>query len=438
MNILIGISGGIAAYKIPMLIRLFKQKGHKVKVTVTANALEFVTRMTLQTLSGENVYMDMFSVYNEKSTEHISLVDWADVYIVAPATANIIAKAANGIADDCVSTTLLAFNKQIFFCPAMNKNMYYNAFVQKNIKALEESGVIIIDSEAGFLACGAQGKGRMAEVEDIAARIEDYFSKHCKDFRSQENNQIEEKINQIDCDNNQSDCGDSQFDYSNNKFLEQDFLSKRVLITAGPTREKIDAVRFISNNSSGKMGYALAKEFCQRGARVHMISGPVGKDVVFEDANLQITKVDSAQQMYLQANDLCEQADIIVCSAAVADYTPVEEIATKIKKKQQEMVLHLKPTQDILLSLGKKKQKNQILVGFALETDNEITNAKTKLQKKNLDLIVLNSLNDKGAGFEVDTNKVTLIDRRGNMNSLPLKSKKEVAKDIVDAIKNFV
>ncbi len=416
MNILIGISGGIAAYKIPMLVRLFKQKGHNVRCVVTKNALEFVTRMTLQTLSGGNVYMDMFSIYNEKSTEHISLVDWADVYIIAPATANIIAKAAMGIGDDCVSTTLLAFNKQVFYCPAMNKNMYYNPIVQRNMQILKDNGAIIIDSQSGFLACGVQGKGRMAQEEDIFSQVENYF-------KNSFNNQLDRE--------NKSLFNDDETSFSD------DFLSKKVLITAGPTREQIDAVRFISNNSSGKMGYAIAKEFCDRGAQVQIVSGPVGENVAFDNKNLKITKVLTAQQMYQQTNDLFDQADIIVCCAAVADYTPIETYSNKMKKKDEELVLHLKPTKDILLSLAEKKQSNQILVGFALESDNEIENAKEKLKKKNLDLIVLNSLKDRGAGFEVDTNKVTLIDKQGSITSLPLKSKKEVAKDIVDTIKRL-
>lgn len=390
-KVLVGISGGISAYKTPMLVRLLIKKDCDVRVVATDNALHFVSELTLQTLSSYPVYNDMFCRFTEKTTEHISLSDWADIVIVAPATANIIGKYANGIADDALSTTLLAFNKQVFFCPAMNCNMYNNFAVQDNISTLKRRGVQIIDSEQGELACGVVGKGRMAEVETIVEEIENYYK------------------------------------------TNDDFINRTITITAGPTRESIDKVRFISNASSGKMGYEIAKELLRRGAKVNLISG-VTNEKIEENNNLRLINVVNAQQMYEKTIEMFEKSDVGICCAAVADYTPIVQYDRKLKKQEQSLIIELKPTKDILLELGKKKKKNQVLVGFALETDNEIDNAKNKLQKKNLDFIVLNSLNDKGAGFECQTNKVTLIDNEGNVEPLPLKDKIDVAKDIVNKL----
>ncbi|MDY6381219.1 MAG: bifunctional phosphopantothenoylcysteine decarboxylase/phosphopantothenate--cysteine ligase CoaBC [Synergistales bacterium] len=388
-RILVGVSGGIAAYKIPMLVRLLTKERNEVKVVATDNALNFVSELTLQTLSKHKVYTDMFLPYEESTTEHISLSEWADVFVVAPATANIIGKYANGVADDALSTVLLAFEKKIFFAPAMNTAMYNNQAVQNNLKTLQSRGVELIEGEEGELACGSVGKGRMAEVEQIFESIDKYFSQ------------------------------------------AEDLRGKTFLVTAGPTVEQIDSVRYISNNSSGKMGYALAREILQRGGKVSLISGPVS-ETIEDNSNLNLVKVKSAEQMYEASMREFAKSDAAICSAAVADYTPKQVFSGKMKKKDQSLTIELEPTKDILKTLGQNKGK-KIVVGFALESNDEVANAKKKLSSKNLDFIVLNSLNDKGAGFEYTTNKVTLIDKDSCV-ALPLKTKQEVAKDIINKI----
>lgn len=389
-KILIGISGGIAAYKTPLLIRLLIKRGCQVKVVATHNALEFVTLTTLRTLSQHNVYYDMLSSEGEYSTEHISLTDWADCFIIAPATANIIGKYANGIADDALSTSLLAFNKEIFLAPAMNTKMYNNPIVQENISKLAIRSVKMISPTQGNLACGYDGDGRMEEPEEIANIIEAY--------------------------------------YSNNLPLK----NKTYLVTAGGTQEKIDAVRYIGNNSSGKMGYCIAEELASKGGKVILISGKT--HLKTSNPNIQLINIVSAQEMFDEAIKYFSQCNGAILCAAVADYKPTSASPNKIKKTSQELTITLTPTCDILATLGKEKKENQILVGFALETDNEVENAKNKLKKKNLDFIVLNSLNDKGAGFEVSTNKISIIDKEEKVENFELKSKEEVAKDIVNKL----
>lgn len=388
-NVVIAISGGIAAYKIPFLIRLFKKAGHEVKVVVTKNALNFVTEATLQTLSDNLVYSDMFAG-NKDMTEHISLADWADYYIVAPATANIIGKYANAIADDCVSTTLLAFDKDVFLAPAMNTKMYANEGVQNNLQILASRGVNIISPNCGELACGANGDGRMAEPEEIFAFV---------------NNHI-----------------------SNSKTL----IGKTICVTAGPTYEQIDPVRFIGNNSSGKMGFAIAESLATKGASVKLIAGPTHLNT--NSCNIERIDVKSAEQMYNATVKEFEKADAAILSAAVADYTPKNVFSQKVKKADNVLNIELQPTKDILAQLGRMKTDKQTLVGFALETNDEENNAKQKLSKKNLDFIVLNSLNDKNACFGFDTNKVTIIDSNGNMIRTSLKSKSEIAEDVVSKL----
>ncbi|MBO6117834.1 MAG: bifunctional phosphopantothenoylcysteine decarboxylase/phosphopantothenate--cysteine ligase CoaBC [Bacteroidales bacterium] len=394
-NVLIGISGGIAAYKAPFLIRLLVKKGCNVKVTATDNALKFVTPLTLQTLSGNTVYNRMFDLPSQMTTEHITLAQWADCFVIAPATADIIGKYASGIADDALSTVLLAFEKDVFVCPAMNSAMYFNKSVQRNLTLLQQDGVHIIDSDEGFLACGTTGKGRMAEPEEIVEKLEQFYG----------------------CNNDLND--------------------KTVTVTAGPTRESIDSVRFISNNSSGKMGLALAYSFIRCGAKVNLVAGPLSEKIT-PLKGLNVINTVSAEDMYKATVDVFDTSDITVCAAAVADYTPKEKHTGKLKKKEDNLLLNLVPTKDILAELGKRKKPSQILVGFALETDNELENAKLKLLKKNLDMILLNSLKDEGAGFEVDTNKVTAVKKSGEIISMPLKSKREVADDIVNLIKEFL
>lgn len=388
-NVVIAISGGIAAYKIPFLIRLFRKAGHEVKVVVTKNALNFVTEATLQTLSDNLVYSDMFAG-NKDMTEHISIADWADYYIVAPATANIIGKYANAIADDCISTTLLAFDKDVFLAPAMNTKMYANKGVQNNLQILASRGVNIISPNCGELACGANGDGRMAEPEEIFAFVNNHIAK--------------------------------------SKIL----AGKTICVTAGPTYEQIDPVRFIGNNSSGKMGFAIAESLAAKGALVKLIAGPTHLNT--KNCNIERIDVKSAEQMYNATVKEFEQADVAILSAAVADYTPKNVFSQKVKKADNVLNIELQPTKDILAQLGRMKTDKQTLVGFALETNDEENNAKQKLSKKNLDFIVLNSLNDKNACFGFDTNKVTIIDSNGNMTKTDLKSKSEIAEDVVSKL----
>lgn len=390
LRVVVAISGGIAAYKVPLLIRMLKKAGCEVKVVVTENALEFVTITTLQTLSQNPVYSEMFAEKKSDFTQHIALADWADVYIVAPATANVIGKYANGIADDCLTTTLLAFDKIVFFAPAMNTKMYHNKVVQDNIEKLKSLGVNIILPEKGELACGVVGDGRMAEPETIFATLESFVEQ------------------------------------------SQAYKGKKVCITAGPTYEQIDAVRFIGNYSSGRMGFELAKVFAEKGAAVSLITGPTQQTI--EHCNVKRFDVKNAAQMYDKTVECFENCDIAILSAAVADYTPKSTFDTKLKKKTDNLVVELVPTKDILAELGRRKKENQVLVGFALETDNELENAKEKLNRKNLDFIVLNSLKDAGAGFNVPTNKVTIIDAKGEIYNSELKSKYEIALDISEKI----
>ena len=388
-KILIGICGGIAAYKTLSLIRLFVKNGHEVKVIATQNALEFVTPLTIETLSNNALYVDMFPPSAQWDIQHISHAQWADGIVVAPATANMIGKFANGIADDALSTTLLASKKPVFVAPAMNCEMYSHAAVQKNIDTLKSRGVYIIEPKEGFLACHAQGKGRMEEPETIFEVVSHFF-----------NQEIMPK--------------------------------KRALVTAGPTYEPIDAVRFIGNRSSGLMGFCLAEALAAKGFEVDLITGPTF--LTTSNKNIHRVDVNTAEEMLHACQTHYKQADIIIMSAAVADYTPEEKMEHKIKKENSLLSLKLKPTVDILKMLASQKAKRQIVVGFALETDNELEHAKQKLHAKNLDFIVLNSLNDKGAGFNTPTNKVTLMDKNENITELPLDSKKAIADKIVEMV----
>ena len=391
-HIVVGISGGIAAYKIPQLIRLLTKAGAEVRVCATRNALEFVGEVTLRTLSNAPVYSEVFAPENNRATEHISLHDWADLTIVAPATANIIGKMANGIADDALSTMLLAMNKPIVVAPSMNTNMFLHPAVRRNIDTIGLwDNVTVMGSPEGLLACGDSGAGRMAEPEDICLIAD--------------------------------------------KLLEpQTLRGKRVLLTAGPTKEAIDPVRFISNHSSGKMAYALAHELEKRGAEVTIISGEVASEVRRRANDCTIIDVTSAEQMYAATTERFSQADIAILCAAVADYRPETAADRKIKRSGEELTLRLVENPDIAARLGQLKQAGQLLVGFALETDNAEQNAQDKLKKKNLDAIVLNSLADKGAGFNTDTNKVTILLANGEAMHYPLKDKTEVARDIAEVV----
>jgi len=388
-KILIGISGGIAAYKTLTLIRLFRKAGCEVKVVATQNALSFVTPLTIETLSNNRLYVDMFEHSANRSTEHISLAQWADIAVVAPATANIIGKLANGIADDALTTTLLAFSKPVYIAPAMNDNMYKHIAVQRNMDTLRQFNFHIISPESGMLACNTEGIGRMAEPETI-------------------------------------------FNIVSNALIDTKSNKKRALVTAGPTYEPIDAVRFIGNRSSGLMGFSLAEVLAEKGFEVDLITGHT--HLTTSNKNINRIDVNTAEEMLQMCLKHFPKADIAIMAAAVADYTPEEKTDKKIKKDNTPLTLKLKPTVDILKTIVSQKTENQIVVGFALETDNELNNAKQKLHSKKLDFIVLNSLNDAGAGFGTSTNKITLIDKNENIAEFPLKSKQEVARDIVEKI----
>ena len=385
MKIIVGITGGIAAYKAPELVRLLKKAGHEVRCAATEHALQFVTRVTLETVSQHPLYCDLFA---SGGTEHISLKDWGDLLMVAPATANIIGKVANGIADDALSTLLLAFShKPVVMAPAMNCEMWTHPAVQRNIETLKSWGIRIVGPAEGELACGVNGMGRMAEPQQIADAI-------CQGERSK-------------------------------------MKGERWLVIAGPTYERIDSVRFIGNYSSGKMGFALAQALVDAGAEVELVIGPTALNVSTYQ-HIHVHRVESAREMYAAATELFPQCNGAILSAAVADYRPAECADHKLKKNNSEgMHLDLVQNPDILATLGGMKTSEQTLVGFALETDNEEANAQRKLEKKNLDYIVLNSLRDKGAGFGVDTNKVTILSRDGHRTESPLLSKREIAQLII-------
>ena len=387
MNIVLGITAGIAAYKTPQLVRLLTKKEHNVKVILTENAKEFVTPLTLSTVSKSPVLTN-FSSPEGNWHSHVELALWADAMLIAPATANTIAKMAHGVCDNLLLATYFSAKAPVFIAPAMDLDMYAHPTVTENLIKLKSFGNHIIPATYGELASGLVGQGRMAEPEDIVLFIENTLTENLP------------------------------------------LKGKKILITAGPTYEAIDPVRFIGNFSSGKMGIALANEAVQQGAEVHLVLGPSSEKNIHSQIHLH--RVVSAQQMYEAAVTEFPTCDIAILAAAVADYTPETVASEKIKKKGGNLSLTLVPTVDILASLGKIKT-NQILIGFALETENEVANAQTKLEKKNLNGIVLNSLRDTGAGFGTDTNKVTFITKETQI-SFPLKTKEEVAKDILAQI----
>ncbi len=387
-HIVIGITGGIAAYKSLFLIRLFKSNGYEVRVVATQHAMEFVTRLTIETLSQNKLYTDMFDTSEPRDVHHISLAEWADCVIVAPATANIIGKYAHAIADDALSTMLLATKCPVFFAPAMNDRMFEEPTVQHNIELLKQKGCHIIAPASGFLACGSTGTGRMEEPDKIFAWVHQFFT---KDLR---------------------------------------LKGKNVMITAGPTYEPIDPVRFIGNHSSGLMGFCLAEEAAEEGADVTLVTGPT--QLTCSHPNIHRVDVTTAEEMFQQCMQIADQQDIMIMSAAVADYTPLETAPEKIKKDNDELSLRLKKTHDILSTIGHQKRDDQLLIGFALETENEIENATKKLHTKNADIIVLNSLRDKGAGFRTSTNKVRMITKDGQTFESELKDKHAIARDILD------
>lgn len=392
-HILLGVTGSIAAYKAANIVRLLVTQGAEVKIVMTPLAKQFITPLTLATLAKNPIYVDFFNPENGEWNSHVSLGMWADAYLIAPATANTIGKMANGIADNLLLTSYLSAKCPVFVAPAMDLDMFTHPAVQKNIETLKSYGVHFIDAEDGELASGLVGKGRLAAPERIVESLDTFFNG------------------------------------------QMSLTGKKVMVTAGPTYEKIDAVRFIGNYSSGKMGYAIAEECASRGAEVVLVSGPTSLNV--HNSNIKLVRVNSAREMYEACNQEFPQCNAAVLSAAVADFTPQNVSDTKIKRKDNNLEITLKPTDDIASSLGKQKG-DRVLVGFALEKENELENAIGKLERKNFDFIVLNSMNDKGAGFNHDTNKITIINRSKEVKNYDLKSKVMVAKDIVDEIEKFL
>lgn len=386
-KIILGITGSIAAYKAAILLRLLVKEGAEVQVLITAAGKEFITPVTLSALSGKPVISEFFGATDGTWHSHVDLGLWADAMIVAPSTASTISKMANGIADNMLVTTYMSAKCPVFVAPAMDLDMFAHPATQKNIATLKSFGNYIIEPGEGELASGLKGKGRMEEPENILETLIDFFNRKKK------------------------------------------LLNKTILVTAGPTFEKIDPVRFIGNYSSGKMGYAIAEELAGQGARVFLISGPVS--VLTANRQIKVIPVESAEEMLNESVNRFQKCNAAIMCAAVADFTPVSPQNEKTKRGKQYCNIELKPTKDIAATLGEMKKSNQVLVGFALETNNEETNAQLKLHQKNLDFIVLNSLNDAGAGFRSDTNKITIIDKNNNHQSFELKTKKEVAVDIV-------
>jgi phosphopantothenoylcysteine decarboxylase/phosphopantothenate--cysteine ligase len=390
-KIILAVTGSIAAYKAALLVRLLVKSGAEVQVLMTKAATEFITPLTLSTLSKKPVLTDIFS--ENGWNNHVELGLWADALVIAPATANSLAKLALGLCDNIVSAVYLSARCPVFLAPAMDLDMWKHPATQENVKRLQSCNHHFLPVGFGELASGLVGEGRMAEPEEIAAYLERFFQR------------------------------------------KQDFFEKKVLITAGPTYEAIDPVRFIGNRSSGKMGIAIAEAFADRGAQVRLVLGPTKLKPTHR--NIETTHVESAQQMYEAATQYFEQSEIAILAAAVSDYRPQNVAQQKIKKTGDDLTIALEKTPDIAASLGKMKRPGQIIVGFALETNDELKNAGEKLVKKNFDFIVLNSLRDAGAGFNVDTNKITILHQNNKRKDFELKSKAAVAEDIVNEVLTF-
>lgn len=393
-HIILGITGSIAAYKAAYLLRLFIKQEAEVQVVMTPAGKEFITPVTLSSLSGKPVVSEFFTANTGEWHSHVDLGLWADAMIVAPATASTIGKMAHGIADNMLVTTYLSCKAPVFVAPAMDLDMYAHPSTRHNLELLRSYGNHIIEPATGELASHLTGKGRMEEPEQIVAVLDRFFDR------------------------------------------PQPLAGKRVLVTAGPTYEKIDPVRFIGNYSSGKMGFALAEACAEAGAEVTLVAGPVS--LTTSHASIHRVDVESAAEMYRAAVDAYDRADAAIMCAAVADYAPETVSDVKLKRSGDERVLRLKPNPDIAAELGRRKRPGQCLVGFALETNDEESNARLKMEKKNLDFIVLNSLRDAGAGFRCDTNKVTVIGREGEPVEIPCKLKTEVAADIVDILARYL
>ncbi|PMD96101.1 phosphopantothenoylcysteine decarboxylase [Siphonobacter sp. BAB-5405] len=393
-RILLGVTGSIAAYKTASFVRLLIKAGAEVQVVMTQAAQDFITPLTLSTLSKRPVYTklvanDTTGVWNN----HVELGLWADLMIIAPATAHTLAKAAQGHCDDLLMAVYLSARCPVYWAPAMDLDMYHHPATRENLNRLQQFGNTIIQAGYGELASGLIGEGRMAEPEELVAVLENYF-------------------------------------------VQTPWKNKKVLITAGPTQEAIDPVRFISNHSSGKMGYALAGQLAAQGAQVTLVSGPTA--LASPHPSVTLRQIRSAQEMYEACREVFAEQEVTILAAAVADYTPTVVAEQKIKKTEASFTIELRKTVDIAATLGQQKRSDQLLVGFALETTNEVANAREKLIRKNFDLIVLNSLNHSGAGFGYDTNQITVIDRNQQLTDYPLKSKTEVASDILKAIAAYL
>lgn len=390
-KILLGVCGSIAAYKAAFLVRLLVKKGATVKVIMTSYATEFITPLTLATLSGNKVLTHFTALDQQTWNSHVDLGNWADLFIIAPATANTMANMNTGLCDNLLLAAYLSARCPVWIAPAMDLDMWHHPATKQNTAGLKQKGNRIIPVETGELASGLEGEGRMSEPESILKLVEEHFGT-----------------------------------------AKKKLLNKTVLITAGPTIEAIDPVRYISNHSSGKMGFALAEAFHKAGADVILIKGPTAEQV--PENVCRVIDVQTADEMFDAVQKHFTDCNILIAAAAVADYTPKETAASKIKKTSGEMIIRLEKTKDILKEMASQKKPGQLVVGFALETDNEIENAKAKLKQKNLDLIILNSLREKGAGFKHDTNKVTMIDRSNKITNFELKPKHLVAEDILEKI----
>jgi len=391
-RIILGVTGSIAAYKAVYLLRLLIKEGAQVQVIMTPAAQEFVGPVTFAALSGNTVLSDFFSTEGGDWNSHVDMGVSADLMLIAPITATTLGKMANGVADNLLVTTYLSARCPVVVAPAMDMDMYQHPSTQRNLEILKGYGNLVIEPAKGELASGLEGPGRMEEPEVILSKIRQIKSKPSK----------------------------------------KKLLNKQVLITAGPTHENIDPVRFIGNHSSGKMGFAIAEAFADQGAKVHLVTGPV--ELETRSAGVEVIRVTSAAEMFERCSELMKGMDIAVFNAAVSDYTPVSASGKKVKRGTGEWTIQLKPTKDIAAEMGRRKSAGQVLVGFALETDNEMKHARLKLEKKNLDLVVLNSMRDKGAGFGTDTNRVTMIDRMGNIDKYELKPKEQVAADLVQRV----
>ncbi len=396
-KIILGVTGSIAAYKSAVLLRLLVKAGAEVQVVITKAGKEFITPVTLSALSGRPVLGDFFENKDGTWHSHVDLGLWADLFLIAPATANTMGKMVTGICDNLLITTYLSARCPVIIAPAMDLDMFLHPSTKQNMETLQQWGCKIIDPGTGELASGLSGKGRMEEPEIILERIVEFFQQN----------------------------------------EEKPLANKKILLTAGPTHEPIDPVRFIGNHSSGKMGIALAEELAKQGAKVHLVIGPT--NVSTSHPNVERVDVTTAQEMYEKCMAIFPQTDAAIMAAAVGDYTPTEPLTEKLKREDKEtLTIKLKSNPDIAAELGKIKTDKQILVGFALETENEEENARKKLNKKNLDFIVLNSLKNPGAGFSTETNQITIIDNKNNIKNFTLKDKTEVAKDIITELKSLL